>query len=235
MLRWVSPDLENPPPSWGCLRGALEPTMWFLGPVAEFRNQAFLFSYLCLNSRKFRKRLGVIDLTFHCCSFNIEGSLLGGQRDRQTMGMPRALCSSRERILAARAVDAPTSAPGLRTSPGKVALSARHTRGPRGPRDADPARPLTERESASGEGGSKASKRRISGHEKLSSAPLSRNPGGDTVLWRSRMIIDLSRGPRTRAQSRGGCGEPGSCAEAGVGVGGWLGDLNGDSDRDVRG
>lgn len=80
MLRWVSPDLENPPPSWGCLRGALEPTMWFLGPVAEFRNQAFLFSYLCLNSRKFRKRLGVIDLTFHCCSFNIEGSLLGGQR-----------------------------------------------------------------------------------------------------------------------------------------------------------
>lgn len=80
MLRWVSPDLENSLPSWGCLRGALEPPMWFSGPVAEFRNQAFLFSYLCLNSRKFRKRLGVIDLTFHCCSFNIESLLLGGQR-----------------------------------------------------------------------------------------------------------------------------------------------------------
>lgn len=92
--------------------------MWLSGPVAEFHNQTIWLSCLYLNCRKFRKKLGVIDLMFHCCSSTFKFQGLVG-RDHQTMGMPEAPYRSRGRLLDSRSVEAPTSLPGLPTSPWK--------------------------------------------------------------------------------------------------------------------
>lgn len=132
-------------------------------------------------------------------------------RAHQTMGMPGSLYSSRGRILRCAGCRSRHLPPGLRTR----RWEGRPQRGPhsgqRRPADSDPALPSAEREPASGGGGPRLLKGEIAATRNSRPRLLPRKPVGfQQLVWRSRTIIYLSRGPRIRRQSRGGRGEPGS-------------------------
>lgn len=176
---------EAPSPR-GCLRGALEPGMWFSGPVAEFPNRAFLRSYTCAptveSSGKSRELSVEVSPRLSLLRLKVQG--VEG-RDHRTMGS-RGLGRGRGRTRGARAVEAAPSPrqPGLRTGPGARAPHSGQGR----PAEREPA----------AEEGPRATKRRVSNHAKLSNPPLPENPWGhaDTEVGRGYLSAPRARDPR---------------------------------------